>query len=539
MVYDVAVIGAGVVGAAIARELTAAHLTVAVVEARDDVGDGTSKANTAILHTGFDATPGTLESQLVRRGAQLLRRYAQDVGIPIERTGALLVAWTDEEFASLPGLRDKAVRNGYDACRLVDADEVYRQVPALGAGARGGLTVPDESITCTWTATLALATDAVRRGADLLLNQRVTGLDIGLDSNAAVRDDPRAGDWGDDSGDIGSPGEIAGAVTVLHTDRGDLTARWVVNAAGLGCDLIDAMAGYHRFTVTPRRGELLVFDKLARPLVDKIVLPVPSKVGKGVLISPTIYGNVMLGPTAEDLTDRTATGTSEQGFDFLLTKGRALMPRLLSEEVTASYAGLRAAVDAGDYLIEADREQRYVLVGGIRSTGLTSSMAVAEHVVGLLAEAGLALQPRTDLPEPVRMPNLGEASPRPYQDGARIAADPAYGSIVCFCERVTTGEIRDTFASTIPPAGLDGLRRRTRVMNGRCQGFYCGAQVDRLLRGRTSTGADSCAPDIDPGIASGIASGMDAGIDAGMDPGTDPCAAPGGAPDENHGEVVA
>ncbi len=466
-VYDVAVIGAGVVGAAIARELLGYDLTLAVVEARDDVGDGTSKANTAILHTGFDATPGTLESRLVRRGAELLRRYAQDVGIPVERTGALLVAWTDEELASLPGLRDKAVRNGYDACRLADAEEVYRQVPALGAGARGGLTVPDESITCTWTATLALATDAVRRGADLLLNRRVTSLDIG--------------------------GNNSGAVTVVRTGRGDVLARWVINAAGLGCDLIDAMAGYDRFTVTPRRGELLVFDKLARPLVDKIVLPVPSKVGKGVLVSPTIYGNVMLGPTAEDLTDRTATGTSEQGFEFLLTKGRALMPRLLSEEVTASYAGLRAAVDAGDYLIEVDREQRYVLVGGIRSTGLTSSMAVAEHVVGLLADAGLALEPRTDLPEPARMPNLGEAFPRPYQDGARIAADPAYGSIVCFCERVTAGEIRDTFASTIPPADLDGLRRRTRAMNGRCQGFYCGAEVDALLQRRGAEAADSSA----------------------------------------------
>ncbi len=273
---------------------------------------------------------------------------------------------------------------------------------------------------------------------------------------------------------------------MLHTARGDITARWVINAAGLGCDLIDAMAGYHRFTVTPRRGELLVFDKLARPLVDKIVLPVPSKVGKGVLVSPTIYGNVMLGPTAEDLSDRTATGTSEQGFEFLLAKGRALMPRLLTEEVTASYAGLRAAVDADDYLIEVDRDQRYVLVGGIRSTGLTSSMAVAQHVVGLLREAGLALEPRADVPPPVPMPNLGEAFVRPYQDGARIDADPAYGTIVCFCERVTAGEIRDAFVSPIPPAGLEGLRRRTRVMNGRCQGFYCGAQVDRLLQDRLS-----------------------------------------------------
>jgi glycerol-3-phosphate dehydrogenase len=255
----------------------------------------------------------------------------------------------------------------------------------------------------------------------------------------------------------------------------------VVNAAGLGCDLIDQMFGYDRFHVTPRRGELLVFDKLARPLVSKIVLPVPTARGKGVLISPTIYGNIMLGPTAEDLEDRTATGTSESGYEFLLGKGRRLMPRLLEEEVTASYAGLRAAVDAGDYLIEADGEKRYVLVGGIRSTGLTSAMAIAEHVRDLLSDAGLKLTPRSDVPSPPRMPNIGEAFPRPYADEARIASDPAYGRIVCFCERVTAGEIRDACGSPIPPADLGGLRRRTRAMNGRCQGFFCAAEASALF----------------------------------------------------------
>jgi glycerol-3-phosphate dehydrogenase len=215
--------------------------------------------------------------------------------------------------------------------------------------------------------------------------------------------------------------------------------------------------------------------------VNKIVLPVPTARGKGVLISPTIYGNIMLGPTAENLDDRTATGTSEAGLDFLLGKGRRLMPRLLEEEVTASYAGLRAAIDAGDYLIEADGEQRYLLVGGIRSTGLTSSMAIAEHVRDLLADAGLKLTPRSDLPEPPCMPNIGEAYLRPYQDEARIAGDPSYGRIVCFCERVTAGEIRDTCQSPIPPPDLGGLRRRTRAMNGRCQGFFCAAEVGTLF----------------------------------------------------------
>ncbi|MER8002568.1 NAD(P)/FAD-dependent oxidoreductase [Streptomyces sp. NPDC095613] len=449
-VFDVAVIGGGIVGAAIARELSGCDVSVALLEARDDVGDGTSKANTAILHTGFDAKPGTLESQLVARGYHLLNAYAKATGIPVEHTGAVLVAWNQEELDALPGLKEKAEANGYEHCRIVDADEVYGVLPHLGEGVLGGLTVPDESIICTWTTNLALATDAQQRGTTILLQHAVTGVDE------------------------------ADGVTTLRTARGDVRARWVVNAAGLGADHIDRLFGHDRFTVTPRRGELFVFDKLTRPMVDKIVLPVPSSRGKGVLISPTIYGNVMLGPTAEDLTDRTDTGTSEDGFGFLLTKGERLMPRLLAEEVTATYAGLRAAIDHPDYLIEATPEQRYLLVGGIRSTGLTAGIAIADHVRTVLEEAGLALRTRGDLPDPPQMPNIGEAATRPYQDAELIAADPAYGTIVCFCERVTEGEIRDACHAPLPAHSPEGLRRRTRAMNGRCQGFFCGAAVAAL-----------------------------------------------------------
>ncbi len=455
---DVAVVGGGVVGAAVARELAGRQssdgraLSVALVEARSDVGDGTSKANTAILHTGFDATPGTLESRLVRRGYELLGGYAERAGIPVERTGALLVAWTGEELAALAGLADKAVKNGYRECEIVGADEVYRLVPALGPGALGGLTVPGESIICPWTTTLAFATEALARGAAVLLNTRVKGVEHDGDGE-----------------------------TVLVTNRGPLRARWVVNAAGLGSDRVDRMFGHERFTVTPRRGELLVFDKMARPLANRIVLPVPSSRGKGVLISPTIYGNVMLGPTAEDLRDRTDTSTSEEGFAFLVDKGLALMPTLMKEDVTASYAGLRAATEHGDYQVHLDAAQRYLVLGGIRSTGLTSSMALAEHAAGLLAEAGLVTSVREDPPGPPRMPNIGEAFPRPYMCDDLIAGDPAYGTVVCFCERVTAGEIRDALASPLPPADIDGLRRRTRAMMGRCQGFFCGAEIGQRL----------------------------------------------------------
>ncbi len=354
---DVAVIGAGVVGCALARDLSGRALDgqpvrVALIDARGDVGDATSKANTAILHTGFDATPGTLESRLVRRGYELLAGYASDAGIPVERVGAILVAWTDEELETLPTLAAKAVKNGYEHGTLISADEVYERLPHLGPGALGGLVIPDESIICSWTSALAFATEAVRRGAHLRLGFRVEGVE---------RDDADA--W------------------LLTGPTGQLRARWIVNAAGLGADVIDRMLGHDRFTVIPRRGELIVFDKLARPLAPHIVLPVPSSRGKGVLVSPTIYGNVMLGPTADNIEDRSDTATTESGLTSLVAKGERLMPDLLAEEITASYAGLRASTDHDDYVVACHPEQVYVLVGGIRSTGLTASMAIAEHVV--------------------------------------------------------------------------------------------------------------------------------------------------------------
>ena len=276
----------------------------------------------------------------------------------------------------------------------------------------------------------------------------------------------------------------------LETSAGSLAARWVVNAAGLHADVIDRLFGHARFTVTPRRGELIVFDKLARTLVGRTILPVPTATTKGVLVAPTTFGNVVLGPTAEDIDDRTATGTTAGGLASLLAKGERIVPALLREEVTATYTGLRAATEHGDYQLFVHPDERYVCVGGIRSTGLTASMAIAEHVVDGLRDAGLALARRSAFRE-VRMPNLGEVLRRPYADADRIAANPDYGCIVCHCERVTRGEILDAAAATIPGRSLDGLRRRTRAGLGRCQGFYCLAEVARLLAGASGRSVEA------------------------------------------------
>ena len=457
-VSDVIIVGAGVVGTAIARTLARYRLDCVLADAALDVGTGTSKANTAILHTGFDAKPGTLESRLLARGSALLREYAAATGIPVEYTGALLVAWTAEQFAALPGLAENARQNGYLAMRQVGAGELYAREPALGPGALGALEIPDEAIICPWTTPLAFATEAVGAGVRLVLGAMVTGV------------------------------SAFDGFYELATTRGVLRGRWVVNAAGLGSDVIDRMFGGDGFTIRPRRGELIVFDKLARPLLRSILLPVPTARSKGVLVAPTVYGNVLLGPTAEDVPDRGDTATTAAGLESLMAAGRRILPGLADEEVTATYAGLRAATEHADYQIRVDGARRYACVAGIRSTGLSASLGIAEHVVGLLGEAGLALLPRSSAVPLPRMPYIGEAGRRPYQDAELIAGDSAYGEMVCHCERVSLGEVRDALASPVPPADLGGLRRRTRAMNGRCQGFFCAAAVSRLFDSRPRSG---------------------------------------------------
>jgi glycerol-3-phosphate dehydrogenase len=447
---DVVIIGAGVVGAAIARELSRFELRCTLLEAGPDIGAGTSKANTALLHTGFDAKPGTLEARLVRRGHELLSEYAPKAGIPLESTGALLVAWTEEQRGAFPGIVDQAHANRYAAIREIGVDELYRREPHLGPGAHGALEVPDEGIVCPFTPPLAFATEAVLAGCELRLGAPVTKI-----------------------------GRLPEQGFRIEAGGSTLTTRFLVNAAGLRSDEIHRLLGHDGFTVTPRRGELIVFDKLSRSLVEHIVLAVPTGTTKGVLVAPTVFGNVILGPTAQNVEDKDDTSSTSEGLAYLRSEGKRIIPELAGYEVTAVYAGLRAATENTDYQLTIYAPEGYACVGGIRSTGLTASMAIAEHVRSELGAAGLALHPR-DVPS-VRMPNIGERFPRPYEQPDRIASSPDYGRVVCFCERVTRGEILDALASPIPAVDLDGLRRRTRVLMGRCQGFFCAAQVEALL----------------------------------------------------------
>ena len=448
--YDIAVIGAGVVGSAMARELSRYQLKVALVEANSDVGMGTSKASTAIWHTGFDAKPGTLEAMLMRRSYPRMDKYMVEANIAHERLGAILIAWNQEQFDSLPVLQKKAHENGVLDVAIVSAAEIYRREPHINQSALGGLLVPGEGILCTFSVPLAFAYQAVLNNVELFLNHPVKSV------------------------------KADGAAWVLEGPGGSVRAKYVVNSAGLFSDEINTHFGKSDFTVTPRRGQLIVYDKLARPLVNHVLLPVPTATTKGVLISPTVYGNILLGPTAEDLPDKTATQTTAAGLEMLIGKGRAILPQLLEEEVTATYAGLRAATEHSDYQIKMDATLRYLCLGGIRSTGVSAAMGIAEYGVELLSGAGLALKLKEEF-KPVKMPAIGQADVRPHQSAAMIARNASYAEIICHCERVSRGELVDALNAPIPATSLDALRRRTRSSQGRCQGFNCDARLHAIL----------------------------------------------------------
>ncbi|NUM45478.1 MAG: FAD-dependent oxidoreductase [Anaerolineales bacterium] len=297
--FDIAIIGAGAVGCAIARELARYELNIVLLEANPDVGMGTSKASTAIWHTGFDAKPGSLEARLMRRSYALMDPFMPEAGIPHERLGAILIAWNQEQLDALPALRQKAHENGVLDVEIMSAEEIRRREPHIRPGFLGGLFVPGEGILCTYSVPLACATQAVVNGVVLMTNFRVK----------EIREE-RAG-------------------YLITSNEDSLHTRWIINAAGLYSDEINRMFGHQVYTVTPRRGQLIVYDKLARPLVNHVLLPVPTAKTKGVLISPTVYGNILLGPTAEDLPDKTATQTTTDGLEMLLGKGREILPQLL------------------------------------------------------------------------------------------------------------------------------------------------------------------------------------------------------------------
>lgn len=440
--FEIAVIGGGVVGLAILRRLAMAGLSCVLLEKGADILSGASKGNSALLHTGFDAPPGSLELACMQRGYAEYLAIREKLKLPLLETSALVVAWSEEERAKLPGIVDKAHANGVADVRLIGKAEMTAREPRLAAGALDAVLVPGEHVIDPWSSPLAYAQQAIAHGAKIIRKAEVA---------AAER---KGGTW------------------TLKTGAGDVTARIVINAAGLFGDIIEGFVRPSPFTIKPRKGQFVVFDKPASQLVKAIILPVPTERTKGVVLFRTIFGNLAIGPTAEETDEREAGTCDTATLERLKARAIEMVPALAGIGVNAIYAGLRPATEHKDYVIEALPDRNWITVGGIRSTGLTGSLGIAQNVEQLYATHFGSLPTPAPAPKWTPVPMLAEHEPRPYRSG---------GEIVCHCEWVTRGEIETALKGALPAGDLGGLKRRTRAMMGRCQGFNCGAEVRALL----------------------------------------------------------
>lgn len=445
---DVAIIGAGVVGCAMARRFALEGARVCVLEAAPDILSGASKANSAILHTGFDAPPGSLELSCMQDAYDEYMEIRAAMNLPVLETGAMVAAWTEDEEARLPELLAQAQSNGVTDTRIISRDEVLTREPELASHVRGALLVPREHVIDPWSAPLAYATQAKALGAEFRFNAPLTG---------ARRD---------------------GDTWHLATGAGPLMTKTVVNCAGLYGDKVEEiLTGAPSFEIRPRKGQFVVFDKAASQHLRTILLPVPNERTKGVVLTRTAYGNLLVGPTAEEQEARDRPDVTTPELEMLIAKAVELVPALHDMPVTAVYAGLRPASERKEYRVHADPALGYYCAGGIRSTGLTAALGIARHVFALWSEShSLAWSKPNDEMAP-SMPNLAEHLPRDYQI-------PGHDGIVCHCEMVTAREIRAALDSPLPPGDFGGLRRRTRCAMGRCQGFNCLGRIASLTEGK-------------------------------------------------------
>lgn len=445
--FDIAVVGGGVVGCAMARRFTLEGARVVLLEKDVDVLAGASKGNSAILHTGFDAPPGSLEQRCIAEGHAEFLEIREALELPLLRSGAIVAAWTSEELDKLESLMDQARANGVEDIQPLTAAGILAEEPSLASRVKGGFRVPREALIDPWSTPHAYLLQAMANGAEVWRGCEVTD------------------------------GMFDGAEWLLETTAGPLRAASVINCAGLYGDTLDQrLLGESSYSIRPRKGQFLVFDKAAARLVSSIVLPVPTEKTKGIVVCRTIYGNVLVGPTAEDQESRTDSSTDRDTLVQLHRKAAEILPALAEVPVTAAYAGLRPASEHKDYRIHERPEWNFISVGGIRSTGLSAALGIARHVFDLHRGFGHRF---AALERPVQAPacgGLSEYEPRSWQE-------PDNGGIVCHCELVTRREIEQVLSGPLPPRSLAGLKRRTRVTMGRCQGFYCMGALARMTEG--------------------------------------------------------
>jgi len=447
---DVAIIGCGITGAAAAYELSKYELKIAVFERENDVAEGTTKANSAILHAGYDPKPGTLMAKTNVEGVRLAGEICRELDVPYKKTGALVVAFSDEDLPTLQKLYDRGLQNGVPGLELLSAEQTHGLEPGLSARVAGALYAPTAAVVNPWEYALAMAETAVRNGVGMLFSCGVTGIN-----------------------------RIKGGFELI-TPMGRFQTKTVVNAAGLFADEVHEMACEKEFTITPNKGEYYILDKEEGSRVSRVIFQCPTEKGKGVLVSPTVHGVLIVGPDAQKTDSKDDLSSTAGGLAYVAEKALLSVPGLDFSKSIRNFSGLRSAPDTGDFIIaESKTAAGFINLAGIKSPGLSAAPAIAKMAAKLLKEAGLAFVPKKNFINKRSVVRIAGLSPK--EINKLVKANPAYGRVVCRCETVTEGEILDALRGPIPPRTLDAVKRRCGAGLGRCQGGFCGPRVLDIL----------------------------------------------------------
>lgn len=455
--YDVAIIGAGVIGSAIARELSKYNVKACVLERDEDVCCGTSKANSAIVHAGFDAKPGTLKAKLNVKGNEMMEQLSKDLDFPFTRNGSLIVCTKDQDRSGLDKLMEKGIANGVPGLRIVEREELIQMEPNLADDVTCALLAPTGGIVCPFHLTMALAENAADNGVEFRLNTEVT--DIQKKDNGYM---------------LSLVKHTTGQPDINET----LEATTVVNAAGVYADVFHNMVSEDKLNIVPRKGEYMLLDKTAGNHVSHTIFQLPSAMGKGVLVTPTVHGNLLVGPTATDIDNKEGLNTTAEGLDYLAKTASLSVKDVPLRQVITSFAGLRAHETKDDFVIE-EAVDGFFDAAGIESPGLSSAPAIGEMVAEMVAK-------KLELEENVDFVGTRKGILRPEtltmeERNALIKEQPAYGNIICRCEMITEGEILDAIHRTLGARSLDGVKRRTRAGMGRCQAGFCSPRTMEIL----------------------------------------------------------
>ena len=445
--FDVVIIGAGVVGAMVARTLSKYDLSVCLVEKENDVAMGATKANSAIVHAGFDAKEGSLKAKLNVEGASMMEEVAKELSFKYKNNGSIVVGFDEEDLKTINALYERGVKNGVKELKVLTGDEAREIEPNLTKEVTCALYAPTAGIVCPYELTIGAVGNAMDNGVIFKRNFEVV--------------------------DIKKENEVF----VISSKEESVSAKYIVNCAGLYSDKIASMVGDNSFAINPRRGEYILLDRECGNMAKSTIFSCPTKAGKGILVSPTVDGNLLLGPTSEEIDDKEDTSTTQSGLSDVIAGVKKKLNGIMINKSITSFTGLRAAGNTGDFIINA--KDGFVNCAGIESPGLSSAPAIAKMVASLLEKEGLTLKEKADY-NPIRK-HINFSSMTIEEKNEVIKKDKAYGKIVCRCECITEGEILEAIKSNPKPLDLDGVKRRTRSQMGRCQGGFCSPYIMELL----------------------------------------------------------